>query len=212
MTLKKKKTIFVPLFISFDGFRKKRNFYERTYIYVYLKKRKNQFIYTWIKVETGITLCELLRIARTMSAVASPIVVLVYPFRHLTVGPLKPREESKIVTSWSFRGSKDVCTHSLTTSLESSYHLSSSVSRPILGKMSRNCTPATFTPDQSGTRKRETDLNGHGSVSSPAGCVKLESPRNFEIYRKFSVAGFELTLTVPVLADNSGVNRARRYS
>lgn len=75
---------------------------ERNYIYIYIyilrvSREKNQFIYTWIKVETGITLCVLLRIARTMSAAASPIVVLVYPFRHLTVGPLKPREESKII-------------------------------------------------------------------------------------------------------------------
>lgn len=73
--------------------------------------------------------------------------------------------------------------------------------------MSRNCTPATFTPDQSGTRrKRETDLN----VIRIRSRSKLESAGN--LFRKFSVAGFELTLAVPVLADNSGVDRARRYS
>lgn len=151
-----------------------------------------------------------------MSAVASPIVVLVYPFRHLTVGPLEQRKRNCYIvivstkTFVQFRvGRVDIYiyTHSLTTSLESSYHLSSSVSRPILGKMSRNCTPATFTPDQSGTRrKRETDLN----VIRIGSRSKLESAGN--LFRKFSVAGFELTLAVPVLADNSGVDRARRYS
>lgn len=85
MTLKreKKETILVQSFVT-------------RFIYRFGKKRRilMNSLYTWIKVETGITLCVLLRIARTMSAVASPIVVLVYPFRHLTVGPLEQRKRN----------------------------------------------------------------------------------------------------------------------
>ena len=107
-----------------------------------------------------------------MSAVASPIVVLVYPFRHLTVGPLEQRKRNCYIvivstkTFVQFRvGRVDIYIHS-----------------------------------------RETDLN----VIRIGSRSKLESAGN--LFRKFSVAGFELTLAVPVLADNSGVDRARRYS
>lgn len=87
----KKKRYPFGQFVSAYSFRSKETVEEASRILV----GKIEFLYTWIKVETGITLCELLRIARTMSAAASPIVVLVYPFKHLTVGPLKPREERK---------------------------------------------------------------------------------------------------------------------